>query len=680
MSYEVIKTSNIGFCFGVNRAVNAIYDILRKDNGGKKIYTFGQIVHNGIITDELERRGVINTENIDDIEPGSIVFIRAHGVPASVYDALSAKNVQIIDETCPKVKKIHNIVSNAENVIVAGNINHPEVTGILGNAKNKKFIVKDIDELKKIMHNINGECSEIVFLAQTTFNARKFEEMAEYLRRFRNVRVVNTICSSTYDRQREVAELAENVDAFVIVGGKNSSNTQKLCEIAALYCPAFHIERPEELPDLSKYKKIGLSAGASTHGRTIEEVYRIMVSENSENNISVGEEEIDFEKAIDASMKIIRNGERVKGIISAVNGSEVQVDLGAKHSGFIPVDEFSSDEKAPEIGDEIEAFVVRVNDVEGTAQLSKTKIDSIKGYEKIVAAKDSGEVLTCRVIEAVKGGVVVLVNKVRVFVPASLASLRRDTDLNTLVNKEFPIRIIEVEENGRRRRIIGSIRSVLKEVQAAAQKEIWDNIEVGKKYKGVVKSIVKFGAFVDIGGVDGLVHITDLTWGRIKSPEEIVNVGDVIEVEVKSVDPEKHKISLVYKRSEDNPWEILRTKYKVDDIIDATVLKIMPYGAFVSVIDNIDGLIHISQLSNHRVENVSDVLKVGDVVKAQIIEINYDEKRVSLSIRTLLPEEEPAIVEVTGDDLTGTSDNNQEPVDDANDFAEDTTGKETEEI
>ena len=447
-----------------------------------------------------------------------------------------------------------------------------------------------------------------------------------------------------------------------------------------MYCPAFHIERPEELPDLSKYKKIGLSAGASTHGRTIEEVYRIMVSENSENNISVGEEEIDFEKAIDASMKIIRNGERVKGIISAVNGSEVQVDLGAKHSGFIPVDEFSSDEKAPEIGDEIEAFVVRVNDVEGTAQLSKTKIDSIKGYEKIVAAKDSGEVLTCRVIEAVKGGVVVLVNKVRVFVPASLASLRRDTDLNTLVNKEFPIRIIEVEENGRRRRIIGSIRSVLKEEQAAAQKEIWDNIEVGKKYKGVVKSVVKFGAFVDIGGVDGLVHITDLTWGRIKSPEEIVNVGDVIEVEVKSVDPEKHKISLVYKRSEDNPWEILRTKYKVDDIIDATVLKIMPYGAFVSVIDNIDGLIHISQISNHRVENVSDVLKVGDVVKAQIIEINYDEKRVSLSIRTLLPEEEPAIVEVTGDDLTGTSDNNQEPVDDANDFAEDTTGKETEEI
>lgn len=257
------------------------------------------------------------------------------------------------------------------------------------------------------------------------------------MRRFRNVRVVNTICSSTYDRQREVAELAENVDAFVIVGGKNSSNTQKLCEIAALYCPAFHIERPEELPDLSKYKKIGLSAGASTHGRTIEEVYRIMVSENSENNISVGEEEIDFEKAIDASMKIIRNGERVKGIISAVNGSEVQVDLGAKHSGFIPVDEFSSDEKAPEIGDEIEAFVVRVNDVEGTAQLSKTKIDSIKGYEKIVAAKDSGEVLTCRVIEAVKGGVVVLVNKVRVFVPASLASLRRDTDLNTSCKQRF---------------------------------------------------------------------------------------------------------------------------------------------------------------------------------------------------------------------------------------------------
>ncbi|PWM43217.1 MAG: bifunctional 4-hydroxy-3-methylbut-2-enyl diphosphate reductase/30S ribosomal protein S1 [Clostridiales bacterium] len=648
MSFEVIKTQNIGFCFGVNRAVNALNEVLKNDDGSKKIYTFGQIVHNNIITDELEKKGVINTENIEDIEPGSIVFIRAHGIPRSVYEALVNKNVEIFDETCPKVKKIHNIVSNAENVIIAGNIKHPEVIGIIGNTKNKKFIVKDIDELKKIMHNISGIDSEIVFLAQTTFNASEFNEMAKYLEQFNNVRVVNTICSSTYERQKDVEDLAKRVDAFVIVGGKNSSNTQKLYEIASLYCKAFHIESPNELPNLVNYKKIGLSAGASTHSSTIEEVFNNMISENSEN-ISLEEEEIDFAKAIEASMKIIRNGERVKGIITAVNGSEIQVDLGVKHSGFIPSDEFSNEENPPKVGDEVEAFVVRVNDVEGTAQLSKSKIDSIKGLEKIVAAKDSGDTLKCKVIEAVKGGIVVLVNKVRVFVPASLASLRRDTDLNTLVNKEFPIRIIEVDESGRRMRIIGSIRAVLKEELDSAQKQIWENIEIGKRYKGVVKSIVKFGVFVDIGGVDGLVHITDLTWGRIKSPEELVKVGDVIEVEVKAIDAEKRKISLVYKKSEDNPWEILKAKYKVDDVLDVTVLKIMPYGAFVSVVDNVDGLIHISQLSNHRVENVSEVLKVGDVVKAQIIEINYEEKRVSLSIRALLSEEEPLIVEATAD-------------------------------
>ena len=250
MSFEVIKTQNIGFCFGVNRAVNALNEVLKNDDGSKKIYTFGQIVHNNIITDELEKKGVINTENIEDIEPGSIVFIRAHGIPRSVYEALVNKNVEIFDETCPKVKKIHNIVSNAENVIIAGNIKHPEVIGIIGNTKNKKFIVKDIDELKKIMHNISGIDSEIVFLAQTTFNASEFNEMAKYLEQFNNVRVVNTICSSTYERQKDVEDLAKRVDAFVIVGGKNSSNTQKLYEIASLYCKAFHIESPNELPNL----------------------------------------------------------------------------------------------------------------------------------------------------------------------------------------------------------------------------------------------------------------------------------------------------------------------------------------------------------------------------------------------------------------------------------------------
>ena len=336
----------------------------------------------------------------------------------------------------------------------------------------------------------------------------------------------------------------------------------------------------------------------------------------------------------------MKNGQKVTGTVTAVNGTEVQVDLCAKQSGFIPAEEFEHDDKPVAVGDEVEAVVVKVNDAEGTVLLSKAKLDAEKGRERIAELKESGEIVTGKVIQVVKGGLVVLVNKVRVFVPASLATLRRTEDLTPFNGTNVKLRIIEVEENGRRSRIIGSIKSVLKEEKEAAQKEVWDNIEVGKRYTGTVKSLTTFGAFVDIGGVDGLVHITDLSWGRIKHPSEVVKVGDVIEVEVKSFNPETKKVSLTYKKTEDDPWVILPKKYHVGDVVEVKVLKFMPYGAFVSVIPGIDGLIHISQIANHRVENVSDVLQIGQTVNAQITEINYETKKVSLSIKALLAGEE----------------------------------------
>lgn len=363
-----------------------------------------------------------------------------------------------------------------------------------------------------------------------------------------------------------------------------------------------------------------------------------MVNENDEKVLT--EDGEDFASLVEASLRPMKNGQKVTGTVTAVNGTEVQVDLCAKHSGFIPAEEFEHDDKPVAVGDEVEAVVVKVNDAEGTVLLSKAKLDAEKGRERIAELKESGEIVTGKVIQVVKGGLVVLVNKVRVFVPASLATLRRTEDLTPFNGTNVKLRIIEVEENGRRSRIIGSIKSVLKEEKEAAQKEVWDNIEVGKRYTGTVKSLTTFGAFVDIGGVDGLVHITDLSWGRIKHPSEVVKVGDVIEVEVKSFNPETKKVSLTYKKTEDDPWVILPKKYHVGDVVEVKVLKFMPYGAFVSVIPGIDGLIHISQIANHRVENVSDVLQIGQTVNAQITEINYETKKVSLSIKALLANEE----------------------------------------
>lgn len=363
-----------------------------------------------------------------------------------------------------------------------------------------------------------------------------------------------------------------------------------------------------------------------------------MVNENDEKVLT--EDGEDFASLVEASLRPMKNGQKVTGTVTAVNGTEVQVDLCAKHSGFIPAEEFEHDDKPVAVGDEVEAVVVKVNDAEGTVLLSKAKLDAEKGRVRIAELKESGEIVTGKVIQVVKGGLVVLVNKVRVFVPASLATLRRTEDLTPFNGTNVKLRIIEVEENGRRSRIIGSIKSVLKEEKEAAQKEVWDNIEVGKRYTGTVKSLTTFGAFVDIGGVDGLVHITDLSWGRIKHPSEVVKVGDVIEVEVKSFNPETKKVSLTYKKTEDDPWVILPKKYQVGDVVEVKVLKFMPYGAFVSVIPGIDGLIHISQIANHRVENVSDVLQIGQTVNAQITEINYETKKVSLSIKALLAGEE----------------------------------------
>lgn len=631
----VYKTATTGFCFGVKRAVDGMIELLQ--NNSVPIYSLGELIHNEEITNKLSSMGAVMVDMPEEIPEGSLATIRAHGIPKTTEETLKKRKIRYFDFTCPKVKKIHKIAADSDNIIIIGNAKHPEVVGIAGNAKKSFYVANDIDELKNLINNIYNDSEHYDLVAQTTYNTKEWNKISEYISSFKNITVHNTICNSTETRQREVEELSRKVDLFIIIGSPHSSNTRKLYEIASKNCKTIFYEQLTMLPNgIRKYEKIGLSSGASCPESAVEEVFNNMINEKDNKNL-VAEEDIDFLEAIEASIRTIRNGQLVKGIVSAINGTEVQVDLGLKYAGFIPAAEFENDENPLKIGDEIEAFVVKVNDADGTTLLSKRSLDIAQGMEKIIKANEEGAVVKGKVIEAVKGGVVVMVNKIRVFVPASQASIRREENFDALVGTDVNLRIIEVDndKSGKRKRIIGSIKSVLKEEKQKASDALWQTIAVGNEYDGTVKSVTDFGAFVDIGGNDGLVHVTDMSWERVTKPSDFVKVGDIVKVTVKSLNAETKKISLTMKKDDENPWKILTETYNVGDVIDATVLKIMTYGAFVSVIKGIDGLVHISQIAPRRINKVSDVLEVGQQVKAQITEIDVEAKRVSLSIRAV---------------------------------------------
>ncbi len=632
---NIYKTQTIGFCFGVKRAVDGMIELL--ENNDPPVYCLGELIHNEKMTAKLSSMGAKIVDFPEEIPNGSIAAIRAHGVSRSVEEDLAERKIRYFDFTCPKVKKIHKIAANAENIIIIGNSAHPEVIGIAGNAKKTFFVANDIDELKKILHNIYVPTDKYDLVAQTTYNLSEWKKIIEFVSTYENITVHNTICNSTETRQREVEELSKKVDLFIIIGSPHSSNTRKLYEIASKNCETVFYEQLNKLPNgIRIYEKIGLSSGASCPESAVEEVFNNMINEKDNKNL-VAEEDVDFLEAIEASIRTIRNGQLVKGIVTAINGTEVQVDLGLKYAGFIPAAEFENDENPLKIGDEIEAFVVKVNDADGTTLLSKRSLDIAQGMDKIIKANEEGAVVKGKVVEAVKGGIVVMVNKIRVFVPASQASIRREENFDALVGTDVNLRIIEVDNDktGKRKRIIGSIKSVLREEKQKASEALWQSIAVGNVYEGTVKSVTDFGAFVDIGGSDGLVHVTDMSWERVTKPSDIVKVGDTVKVIVKSLNDETKKISLTMKDENENPWKILTETYNVGDVIDATVLKIMTYGAFVSVIKGIDGLVHISQIAPRRINKVSDVLEVGQQVKAQITEIDVEAKRVSLSIRAV---------------------------------------------
>lgn len=663
MKITLAKTA--GFCFGVNRAVQSVYDLLDK---GEKVCTLGPIIHNPQLVEELKQRGVRIVRSPEEVNEGETLVIRSHGVEKSVTDRAKKLNIKIEDATCPFVAKIHNIVAEKGRegcvTLIAGDASHQEVKGIVGHCTGEVFVFSGEEELTELLaEKENFAEKSVILVSQTTFNEKIFIKCRNILKKVcTNAKIFDTICNATSMRQQEARELSEKNDVMVVIGGRHSSNTAKLFDVCREKCGrTYLVETASELSeiDFTGCGSAGVVAGASTPAGIIKEVIKTMsenlqpVEEQAEVKEPVQKsfEEMTDEEAFEASLSGLTGDQKVCGTVIAVNPTEITVDIGRGVTGYVTADEFSSEPDVKlmdevKAGDKLNLIIMKINDQEGTAMLSKRRYDAIAGWDNIVAAKDSGEIVTGFVKDVIKGGVVAYSKGIRVFIPASQATASRGEPLEELKGKEVSFRIIEI---GRGRRAVGSIRSVLKEQRKAAEDKIWETIAVGDRFTGTVKSLTSYGAFVDIGGVDGMVHISELSWQRIKNPSEVVLVGDTVEVYVKALDPEKKKISLGYRKPEDNPWVIFENNYNVGDIVKVTIVSMTTYGAFARIIPGVDGLIHISQIANKHVAKPQDELTVGEEVDAKIIAVDPEKKRVSLSIRVLLEDGELAAEEPAAD-------------------------------
>lgn len=627
-----------GFCFGVKRAIEMAYEAIGVE---PKLYSYGQLIHNKTVTDDLASKGLEIVESLDGLTEGTLL-VRSHGVGKALYDEAEAKGLKILDGTCPFVKKIHNIVhdklAEGMGIIIVGDGTHPEVIGINGWCENAAVILED-EEAAKTKEIPEKEKYAVV--VQTTFRQAKLDKILEILQdRGVNMEVHNTICSATEKRQTDAEELSKTVDKMIVIGGKNSSNTQKLVEICAKNCGnTVHIETICDLVlnNFGKDDKIGITAGASTPPAIIKEVVVTMSEalENAVQNLG-GSEEATFEQMLEESLVTLHTGDVVKGTVIQVVNEEVSVNLGFKSDGIIARGEFSSDptvipSKTVQPGDEIEVFVVRVNDGDGNVMLSRKRIEAQKGIEEIEAAYNDKAVVTGTVTNVVKGGLIAVVNGVNVFIPSSQVSNRFIEDLSVFNGQELEFNIIEVDRV--KRRFIGGRKALVEQEIAAKRAALFETIQVGSRVNGTVSRLTDFGAFVDLGGVDGLIHISEMSWGRISNPKEVLKEGQEVEVFVLDVDKEKGKISLSLKDADKNPWKLAAEKYAVGSIVEGKVVRMVPFGAFVELEPGVDGLVHISQIANKHVVKPEDELKVGEIINVKVLEVNPEQKKISLSKR-----------------------------------------------
>jgi 4-hydroxy-3-methylbut-2-enyl diphosphate reductase len=633
---KIILAEYSGFCFGVEKAISTSINVVEKSKN--KVYSLGPLIHNNQVINKLKEKGLNIIEDINEANNGKVI-IRSHGVPLDVLLRAKENNIEIIDATCPFVKKIqHKVKEYYEQgfqIVIIGNPDHPEVIGINGWCNNSAYIINSEKDV-----NTMPAYKKVCVVAQTTATREKFEKLSQMVaQKCEKAEIFNTICNATKLRQNACEEVAKIVDAMIVIGGYHSSNTQKLVEISKKHCKnTFHIETASELPinKLLKYDKIGITAGASTPDWIIKEVIERM-NEHNKNTMD------DILESLENSFINIRPGDIVTGTVISVNEDEVIVNVGYKSDGIIKKDELTNDTttKPKEIvkeGDKIEVFIVKLDDGEGNLILSKRKADEIKGWKNIENSYLNQEFVNAKVIEIVNGGVIALVKGIKGFIPMSHLSIGYVKDPKKFLGQSLDVRIIEFNKD--KKRLVLSRKLVEEEEQKKKTDKLWNQIEIGQKIKGTVKKVTDFGAFVDIGGIDGLIHISELSWNRVNHPSEIVNEGDEAEVIILDFDRKKKRVSLGLKQVKPHPWENITEKYQVGDEITGAVIKLTSFGAFIEIEPGIVGLAHISQISNEHISKPSDKLKIGDTVKAKILDIKSEEKKISLSLKDF--DEEPS--------------------------------------
>lgn len=632
---EIIIAKTAGFCFGVQRAVNLAYE----QEGKNDVYTYGPIIHNAQVVQSLENKGIRQIVNIDEIQDKSTLIIRSHGVSPNIYKAAENNNINIVDATCPYVKKIHRIVArhraNGDTIVIVGNKDHPEVEGIMGWANNECIVIADVSELN---HSILSKEKGVCVVCQTTYRKNKFNAIIEWINNnYKKVKVYDTICSATSTRQEEALEIAKSVDYMIVIGGKNSSNTQKLYEICKNNCSntvCIETAKELELNNLKDNDRIGITAGASTPDGIIKEV--IFKMQQFDNNESFAQLYAEHEEVR------LRKGQIVTGkVIGITENKEVIIDLGHKYDGIISKSEISADLNANvddivKLDDEIEVYVLNINDAESTVVLSKKRVDAAHGWKHIEEAYENKTILTGTISTVTKGGAIVTMHGTNIFIPVSLLASRYVDNLKEYKDKEIDFQIIEID--ARRRRVIGNRKALLMEKLEVQKEEALKVLEVGKRVVGSVKNITGYGVFVDLNGIDGFVHISNLSWKHIKSPKEVVKMGQEVEVKVTEIDTENKKVSLTMKFSENNPWVDADAKYPVDSVLECKVVRIVPFGAFLEIEEGLEALLHISQISLDHISKVEEVLSIGETIQVKVLEVDTQAKRINVSRKALLTE------------------------------------------
>ena len=637
---EVTRAENSGFCFGVKQAIEKTEEQIKLNKEGKKIYTCGPLIHNKLVTDDLESKGVFILNDLDDATENDILIVRSHGEGKPFWEKVKEKNLTVVDATCPFVSKIHSLVEVASeegyHVVIVGDKNHPEVKGINGWSHNKTTIVNSKEEAEKI------EEDNLFVVCQTTIKKELLDSIVDVFEDLEKEFIVkNTICNATASRQKNCMELAAKSDAMIVIGGKNSSNSQKLFEIAKKYCSnTFFVEKIGDLPlhQLTKCNKIGVAAGASTPECVIKEVIATM----NEMNM------MDLMDDIEKSLRLPRIGEVVNGKVHQVTEKEIIVNMGCKKDGVIPASEVTleGDQKLTDLfkdGDEIQAKVIKTDDGDGVILLSKKKLEANEHWNEINEAYENGKVLNVKIVRQVNGGVIAAYKEVTGFIPLSQLSDKFVENAEEFIGQAMDIKVTRVDL--KKNRAVFSHKAVMVEERQQKLAEIWNGLNVDDVVEGTVMRFTDYGAFIDLGGIDGLLHISEISWGKLKHPKEVLQIGDKVKVMILSMNEEKGKISLGLKQTTPEPWTVINEKYAVDQVVEGKVVQIKEYGAFIELEPGLDGLVHISEVANKRVTSIAEELELGQVVEAKILEIDTERKRISLSIKQASPETEEVVEE-----------------------------------